>query len=94
MCLRISFTFFLKSSVKVADINIEKPDFIFNLCETDFSDGRHFEVILSPGNNFISTKLSLPPNFSFTTSPNESKIRRISLAWQPVLAFMAFAISF
>ncbi|MBD5157334.1 MAG: hypothetical protein HDT13_06855 [Butyrivibrio sp.] len=67
---------------------------MFSLLETDCSDGTYFEDTFRPGNNFISTKLSVPLNFSFTTSPKEFRIRRISPHEQPVFRLMAFTTSF
>lgn len=49
-----SRTFFLKSSVNIADIKIEYPDLIFNLLETVCSDATYFEVTFNPGNNLNS----------------------------------------
>lgn len=50
-----SRTFFLKSSVNIADINTEYSDLTFNLLDTELLDGTYFEVTFNPGNNFIST---------------------------------------
>lgn len=50
-----SRTFFLKSSVNIADINMEYSDLTFNLLDTELLDETYLEVTFNPGNNFIST---------------------------------------
>lgn len=66
---------------------------IFKL-DLDFSGGIYLEVTFSPGNNFISTNLSLSLNLSFTTFSNELKTFVISFIEKPVLLCISLIIFF